>query len=182
MNIIFLDMDGVVNSEETFKQAKNDELFLKKCLEDRSIPFLINPFLRDKVNEILKTVPDCKVVWSSTWRMGLRDSKVLIEGFYNKCGFEKDSFLGYTPIKYKFRCMEILDWLNSLGEKYKVEKCAIIDDDSDAGIPENPEKEFGVDSPYVEIAKKFNTKFFKTTFKSGITDEIKNNILVYFNE
>ena len=182
MNIIFLDMDGVINSAETFKHAKRNELFKEKCLEDRQAPFLIDPILRDKINEILKTVKDCKVVWSSTWRMGLRDSKVLIEGFYNKCGFEKNSFLSYTPIAYKFRCMEILDWLKVFGEKYDIEKCAIIDDDDDAGIPKNLEKEFGKNSPYIEIAKKYNTKFFQTTFKTGITDEIKNKILVYFQE
>jgi hypothetical protein len=132
MNIIFLDMDGVINSRHTFIKAHDNEEFMSECLEKRKFPFLIDPELREKINEILKTVPDCKVVWSSTWRMGLRDSKVLIGGFYNSCGFEADSFLGFTPIRYKFRCMEILEWLYLFGDQYNVEKCAIIDDDIDA--------------------------------------------------
>jgi hypothetical protein len=176
-------MDGVINSEATFSHAKENELFKEKCLEDRPEPFLIDPLLRDKINEILKTVEKCMVVWTSTWRMGLRDSKILIEGFYNQCGFEKNSFLSYTPItSSKFRYMEILDWLKIFDGRYNIEKCAIIDDDDDAGIPKNLEKEFGKNSPYIEIAKKYNTKFFQTSFKTGITDEIKNKILVYFQE
>jgi hypothetical protein len=74
--------------------------------------------------------------------------------------------------------MEILDWLKIFDGRYNIEKCAIIDDDENAGIPEN----FPKFSPYPEIAKKYNIQFFKTSFKTGITDEIKNKILTYFKE
>lgn len=172
-------MDGVINSEATFSHAKENEMFKEKCLETRPAPFLIDPSLRDKLNEILKTVKKCMVVWTSTWRMGLRDSKILIEGFYNECGFERNSFLSYTPItSSKFRYTEILDWLKIFDGRYNIEKCAIIDDDENAGIPEN----FPKFSPYIEIAKKYDIQFFKTSFKTGITDEIKNKILTYFQE
>ena len=73
-------MDGVINSAETFKRINESEEFKQKCLENRIVPEFIDPELRDKINEILSSVPDCKVVWTSTWRMGLRNSKVFIEG------------------------------------------------------------------------------------------------------
>lgn len=180
MNIIFLDMDGVVNSAETFKRSKTDEIFKKQCLETRQIPFLIDPELRNRINEILTTVNECKIVWTSTWRVGLRNSKTFINGFFNSCGFVEDSFLSYTPIMYKFRFVEILEWLRIFGNNYNIEKCVIIDDIQEAEIPKNLEKEFGKNSPYIDIAKKYNCKFFKTDHKIGITDEIKNKILTYF--
>ncbi len=182
MNIIFLDMDGVINSAETFKRISKDEEFKQKCLENRIVPEYIDPELRSKINEILSVVPDCKVVWSSSWRMGLRNSKVFIEGVYNTCGFNEGSFLSFTPILYKFRFVEILEWLRLFGDNYNIEKCAIIDDDHDAGIPDDLEKEFGNGSPYIDVGKKYNCKFFQTNNKFGITDEIKNKILVYFQE
>lgn len=182
MNIIFLDMDGVVNSQETFENIRGNKKFFNECLENRVVPEFIDPNLREKINEILIRVPDCKVVWSSTWRMGLRNSKVFIKGVYDTCGFVEDSFLSYTPIMHKFRFVEILEWLRLFGKNYDIEKCVIIDDDSDAGIPEDLEKEFGKGSPYIDVAKKYNCKFFQTKNEIGITDEIKNKILVYFLE
>lgn len=176
MNILFLDMDGVVNSAETFKRINEDETFFKQCLEGRQIPWIINPELRERINEILRECSDCKVVWTSTWRMGLRSSKVLIEGHFNTCGFEKDVFVGFTPITHSsHRFMEILEWLNLFGEKLNVEKCVIIDDDSDADIPKNA----GTASK--KIADKFNIKFFQTQNEFGITEEIKNNIKMFLN-
>lgn len=181
MNIIFLDMDGVINSKETFRLISKSEVYKQKCLEDRIVPEYIDPKLREKINYILKTIPDCKVVWSSSWRLGLRDSKALIEGVYNKCGFVEDSFLSYTPIMYKFRFVEILEWLRFFGERYNVEKCVIIDDDSDAEIPEDLEREFGKGSPYIEVGEKYNCKFFQTDNQIGITDEIKNEIILFLS-
>jgi hypothetical protein len=71
--------------------------------------------------------------------------------------------------------MEILEWLNLFGEKLNVEKCVIIDDDSDADIPKNA----GIASK--KIADKFNIKFFQTQNEFGITEEIKNNIKMFLN-
>jgi hypothetical protein len=176
MKIIFLDMDGVVNSRDTFERARDDRAFKLKCLEHREVPYLIDPTLRERINEILRDVPDCKVVWSSTWRLGLRGSKIFIEGFYNQCGFEEFSFLGFTPSTHRGgpRYMEILEWLNTNGSRYNIEKCAIIDDGGDAGVPLLA----GLTSKKLE--QKYKVKFFKTEFARGITEEIKNKIKVYF--
>lgn len=169
MNIIFLDMDGVINSKETFKKAKLNNDFYKACLESRSYPFMIDPELRNKINEILTKVPNCKVVWSSTWRKGLRNSKLFIKGFYNQCGFIENSFLGFTPIMHEKREYEILHWLELFGNSYDINKCIIIDDDSDAEVTINN-----------EITKKYKPKFFQTNNDIGINDDVKNKILNYF--
>lgn len=180
MNIIFLDMDGVVNSAETFKKAKTDKEFLSLCIEERGRPYLIDPELRDKINEIIIGVDDCKIVWSSTWRMGLRNSKSFIEGFYNKCNFVKDSFLSYTPIRGSKRYEEILEWLIIFGNNYHIDKCVIIDDSVAYYKFKELEKLYGKDSEYYKIAKKYNPKFFQTNWEKGITEEIKLKILNYF--
>lgn len=180
MNIIFLDMDGVVNSAETFKMVKTDKEFLSSCIEERTYPYLIDPKLRNKINEIITKVDDCKIVWSSTWRIGLRNSKSFIEGFYNKCNFVKDSFLSYTPIKGGKRYEEILEWLILFENNYHINKCVIIDDSIAYFKFKELEKLYGKNSEYYRIAKKYNPKFFQTNWKKGITEEIKLEILNYF--
>lgn len=181
MNIIFLDMDGVVNSVETFKMVKTDKEFLSSCIEERTYPYLIDPKLRNRVNEIITKVDDCKIVWSSTWRMGLRNSKSFIEGFYNKCNFVKDSFLSYTPIKGGKRYEEILEWLILFENNYHINKCVILDDSVAYFKFKELEKLYGKNSEYYRIAKTYNPKFFQTNWKKGITEEIKLEILNYFN-
>jgi hypothetical protein len=57
----------------------------------------------------------------------------------------------------------------------------IIDDDSDAEIPKDLEREFGKDSPYIEVGEKYNIKFFQTDNQIGITDEIKNEIILFLS-
>lgn len=181
MNIIFLDMDGVINSGKTFRMIKNCPKFKSICIENRCVPYYIDPSLRYKINEILVTVPECKVVWSSSWRLGLKDSKLFIEGFYNKCGFIKDSFLDYTPIVQGFpRYLEILRWLYIKGEKYKINKCIIIDDDVDAEVNIKKLKKELKKYDLLETALKYQPKFFQTNNLFGITDLIKTDILNYF--
>lgn len=168
-------MDGVVNSAETFKKAHEDKEYKLSCLEKRPVPEFIDPILRSRINEILTIVPDCKIVWSSTWRKGLRNSKVLIEGMFNQCGFKENSFLGYTPITNEKRWVEIALWLDTFGNRFKVDKCVIIDDDLDANIPTLVNL-----LQLKKIWDKFKPEFFNTDNKIGITEEIKNKILVYF--
>lgn len=188
MNIIFLDMDGVINSGETLRKIHLDENFKLQCLacpsypeRTRSVPFYIDPSLREKINLILENVDNCKIVWSSTWRMGLRNSRSFIEGFYNLCGFTEGSFLSYTPIMHEKRYIEILEWLRCFEKNYEIEKCVIIDDDEDAEIDKNKIKDlFGEDSIYYKLTEKYNPKFFQTNNLIGITNKIKNNILNYF--
>lgn len=174
MNIIFLDMDGVINSRSTFKKCHEDENFKNKCKENREVPYFIEPKLRDRINELLRDIPDCKIVWTSTWRLGLRGSKVFIEGFYNTCGFEDDSFIGFTPYLNSHRYIEILEWLKAFGDNYNIEKCVIIDDNVNAEIPQNSEKHIK------EFVDRFNIKFFLINSNTGITEKIKNEIKVYF--
>lgn len=184
MNIIFLDMDGVVNSKKSFydlrKLFSSREKLNEYLCEDRGVPFYIDPSLRLRLNEILTKVPNCKVVWSTSWRLGLRDSKLFISGRYNTCGFNKGSFLDYTPINGNPRWMQILEWLNLKGNLYSIEKCIIIDDDPDAEIPDIIDKNLKI--IFQPIIEKYNPKFFQTNNEYGLSEDIKNDILNYFDK
>jgi hypothetical protein len=183
MNIIFLDMDGVVNSRSSFNECKKlfqtKEEYNQYLCEGRGVPYYIDPHLRDNLNEILQTIPDCKVVWTSSWRIGLRNSKLFIEGLYNQCGFLQNSFLSYTPINHEQRWVQILEWLNNFEKTYHIEKCIILDDSDDAKIPENINESLKIKAD--KMINKYGLKFFQINNEFGLTNKIKNNILNYFN-
>lgn len=180
MNIIFLDMDGVINSgivqeqwvkeHGTSEEARN--AFIDKfCMNSKFPYYYIVPELLERFNTLYSKIDDCKVVWSSSWRNTAgRNSKRFVEGLYYKCGLPKNSFLGYTPyIPYMLRNTEILEWIFEFRDQYKIDKCAIIDDLEEAEIIQTKEME-------VQI------KFFKTSSRFGLTQEIADEILNYFNE
>lgn len=184
-NILFLDMDGVVNSEEFFNKWKNDNDFknidyekreelLKEFAKEYSIDKngfgYIWPFLRDKVNKILTDVPNCKVVWTSSWRTHTKDSKLFVEALYNECGFKEGSFLSYTPmLSFQQRNWEIYKWLESFTKStaFSINKCAIIDDDHRARLPEDK-------------FENIECKFFQTFVEFGIMDSDVEEIINYF--
>lgn len=180
-NIIFLDMDGVINCNNVIKEWINEkgnnksslkEFKEKYCLNPNSpLLYFIVPELLNRFNELYNQIPNCKVVWSSSWRLTTKkESKLFIESLYYQCGFVKGSFLSYTPdMRYRLRSDEIKDWIKTFRTSYNIRKCAIIDDLSEADLM--------IDS-YLGIP----IKFFKTEFEFGLTEEIANKIKNYFNE
>lgn len=178
MNIIFLDMDGVINCN-SFIEKWNKEKGLnslkefkeKYCLSSTGPYFyFIVPELLERFNRLYNEIPNCKVVWSSSWRRTVKkNSKPFIEGLYYKCGFPENSFLSYTPhIPYLLRYNEIEEWIKIFKNTYNIEKCAIIDDLSEA-------------NPMVDSYLGIPIKFFKTSFQKGLTQEIADEILNFFN-
>lgn len=180
MNIIFLDMDGVINNR-SFVQTwvtkfgrTNDSIkkFRKNyCINESGLYFIV-PELRDRFNLIISSVENCKVVWSSSWRLfyGHREkpSKYYIENLYYKCGFPKNSLLSWTPnLPYLLRSNEITKWIDDNYKIYDIEKIAIIDDLEEA-------------NPFINNYENIPIKFFLTSEKYGLTEEISNNILNYF--
>lgn len=127
MNIIFLDIDGVLNCQ----------LFFKKRIKSKSlIEHPINQICRERVrwlNELCEGV-NAKVVISSTWRhSGLKYCKEVLE----KCGATFD-VIDITPDLRgdgSVRGNEIRAWLQKnrefLGHQSEFHSYAIIDDDSD---------------------------------------------------
>lgn len=132
MKVLFLDVDGVLNSRST---TNFHDLYP------------IDPYMAFLVGRIqLQT--GCEVVLSSSWRHhpeGVKSvSKRVVE------------LLDVTPTWDTIRGEEIQMWLDKMGPV--VERYAILDDDTDM------------------LDKQF-PNFFKTTFETGLTDEIAEKVI-----
>lgn len=119
MKILFLDVDGVMNSEETLRKQVTREYH----------PSGIDPYLALLVNRIIETT-GCEVVLSSAWR-GSEENHKYIEKMIGA------KLRGITPrCCAGIRGVEIHMWLqknvDGFSSTYKGDfKIAILDDDSD---------------------------------------------------
>ena len=122
MNIIFLDVDGVLNSynklieiyNKTGKPHSGSNFpFDEKCLENI---------------KILVEETNAKIVITSTWRKYENDMEILFNEL-KKYDLDKQ-VIGYTPIINKKREEEIIEYLNKLDIKVNF---IIIDDIRDRG-------------------------------------------------
>ena len=106
MNIVFLDVDGVLNSHN-----KLEEVYYKTGKPHSGINY---PF-DEKCLKNLKTLVEetnSKIVITSTWREKEDHMKVLLN-VLKEYDLDK-TVIGYTPILYKTREEEIIEYLNSL--------------------------------------------------------------------
>ena len=123
MTITFLDIDGVLNSEDyaiyryVFKETDSDEFFDK-----RAIAFL----------NLLIEETDTKIVLSSSWRSDLEEVKKRM----TDNGFKYDIF-DITPYREsRIRGEEIQDWIDEYEKTHEpLESYVILDDDCDI-LPE----------------------------------------------
>lgn len=129
MRIIFLDIDGVLNSTRTmlvwgsgsipFTQFALDNL----CRDD----ILLDPVAVDMLRLLVESV-DAKIVVSSTWRLGLR-SPDAFHLMFDLYGWDtRDVVIGMTPVMNVQRGNEIERWIE---KNPGVEQYVILDDDSD---------------------------------------------------
>lgn len=136
MKILFLDIDGVLNSHQsmTFWYKHRDmnkwqnELYGEwKGTLAQYLALDFDPIALSNLEELLKRVPDLKIVVSSTWRLGrsideLREIflpfRTISRAIISKTGRDYD----------RIRGNEIQEWLDKHPE---IEKYAIVDDDSD---------------------------------------------------
>ena len=179
MKILFLDMDGAgANSDTLIAQwitNKQNEGFSKKeALEEYRKTFCdgleaVFPEKSQLVKKIIEST-GAKIVWSTDWRKyhpylrNIDAAKEMLDR-HDMCGY---ALIGYTPDfgYYDFRGNEIRQYLfDAQGRGIFVEKSAILDDREDAGF-NLPER----------------CKFFKTRTSVGITEEIADAIIGYFNE
>lgn len=120
MKVLFLDFDGVLNSEQfirmLYRQTKKGGLAREFC-----------PLASSNLLHIMIEVPDCKIVVSSSWRIGssVEELKNLL---FENCDVPKDRVIDKTPYLGTPRGLEIQDWLNKHPE---VTHFVIVDDDSD---------------------------------------------------
>ena len=159
MKVIFLDVDGVLNSEVSREQERNN----------------FDNWMEHEVSEMhvnnLKKIVDAtgaQIVLSSSWRfdhpkatgrdfiadplMKILDRKLKAVGL---------DIIDVTPdLRGKIRGAEIQDWLDRHSE---VERFVILDDDVDM----------------MEEQKPF---FVNTTFKNGLTEEMANKAIEILNK
>jgi len=133
--VLFLDVDGVLNSEATFKENHLASQKAKRAADFDKIAHAreffhplghINTTLVGRLNRIVRET-GCKIVISSSWRIlyGVETMR----GFLTQRGFEfADSIIDRTGSNSKdARGGEIQDWLDAHPE---VKNYVILDDDA----------------------------------------------------
>jgi hypothetical protein len=190
MKVIFLDMDGVVNSDilinewiankrQEIKELNNYDgskdwdkirIAVKNAFNkefDHSTE-LIFPELAGYIKQICDKT-DCFIVWSSTWRNLSKYQDIEVaKDMFNRHGLPGDKLIGYTPqlhfMDQGIRGNQIRAWINNntIG---KVTKAAVIDDRFDAG--ENLPK---------------CAKYFNINPQTGINEFDVEDIINYLNK
>jgi HAD domain in Swiss Army Knife RNA repair proteins len=157
MNIIFLDIDGVLNCEEFYTKRKNSDLGTYPLCE-------FDPFRIMLLNDLIAAT-DAKIVISSTWRLG-RSTEELIN-IFREVGFVGE-IIDCTPSLRHEGCLrgnEILFWIKEnediVGPYYDYKSYVIIDDDSDMLLWQRPH-------------------FFQTDTYSGLTPNLCHKIKQFF--
>lgn len=161
MKVLFLDIDGVLNSQNWFGYM---QYCIKNNMYNRVMNFVDTPdeyieykltMLDDRAIANLNRIVEetgCKVVLSSSWRCLWNPSENdrTIEALKLK-GFKYD-FYGMTPrIPQKDfgqeRGIEIQTWMDKELEKNEIESFVILDDDNDM-LPEQMDKFILVNNQY----------------------------------
>ena len=128
--IIFLDFDGVLNSQLYFVRRHAEKL----AGHDLGVAGDLDPVAVGFLNNLIEGT-GAKVVVSSTWRIGMtiEDLQELLE----KVGF-KGEVIGITPdlrSDYCLRGNEILEWIKAneslVGDYSNYKNYLILDDDND---------------------------------------------------
>ena len=131
MKLLFLDIDGVLNSTQSthYYWLKNGRrtVFLDETM--------FCPSACANLSKLCENIPDLRVVLSSTWR--IKHSPKYMENILDKFWYvDKIKFVGATPTLYgEHRGTEILTYLQV--DKYldgKVNNMLILDDDNDMTI------------------------------------------------
>lgn len=164
MKILFLDMDGVLNSEESFHLnhvARCEESFSR----GENAPFApqfcwpmghIYPPLVERLNKIVDAT-DCQIVLSSSWRVMNSCTLENLGKWLTEKGFRYAHNLldktGQDDVNY--RGGEIQTWLD---EHHNVSAYVILDDDSFDIVGE-------------KTNKKHPNNFVKTDFIWGLQDK-----------
>lgn len=128
MKIAFLDIDGVINSEDYAVYRYETKQFNKdQFIDERAVAFL--NYLIDQT--------EAKVVLSSSWRGSFDETleRLKVAGF-------KYDFFDKTPyLESRHRGSEIQAWIDNYEKDHEpLESYVIIDDDND--ILEDQEKNF----------------------------------------
>jgi hypothetical protein len=141
MKVLFLDIDGVVNCENTRSRRHRGLM-------------PIEPRLARIIRGIAQSVPGLKIVLSSAWRE-IEEGRALVEQIVVPC-------FDITPVLDEaddVRGYEIQAWLELHPD---VTRYAILDDDCD-------------------MLDHQQQHFFRTSPKTGITQELADKIVAHLN-
>lgn len=156
MKILFLDIDGVLNSEAFFL-AKDKRLGgPKRIIVVENLPEThLDEKAIERLNEIVEKT-QCHIVISSTWRLTVGVQK--IKNFFINKGFKfSDRIIDATPdIPKAMRGFEIGAWLATSAPE-PIDAFIIVDDDNDMGTL----------APHL----------VQTTWKEGLTDALAQKII-----
>lgn len=132
MKVLFLDIDGVLNSERYYHsdEWKNISSKINNGEQKYSPHFLIDKKSIEVLNNLIKSMPDLSIIISSTWKRYGRYEQTKEYLIQNGFRFESQ-IIDCTPelnsLKY-CRGDEIQLWLN---KHLDVSNYCIIDDDND---------------------------------------------------
>jgi hypothetical protein len=163
MKVLFLDVDGVLNSWDWVARRVKDPLWHQLRKEEREAMEGLDPDAMARLNRIVDETK-CLVVLSSTWRKD--HSLTQLNRMFRLRGF-KHTLFGTTPSIWldgddrgrKQRGGEIHWWLSQLDT---MPVFAIVDDDSDM-------------EPHMD-------RLVKTHYQYGLTDEIADKLVQLLNE
>jgi hypothetical protein len=132
MKVIFLDIDGVLNS------GRSVIAFAYKAKEETNEPYgvrfakaTVDPVSVGLLNRVLRDF-DAKIVLSSTHRSHFDEPNKLqkIQEYLTSLGVEGDRCIGFTPSLHTIRGIEIQAWINN-NPRHQIKNMIILDDSSD---------------------------------------------------
>lgn len=155
MKILFLDVDGVLNTQATLSAGTSCWLLDENRL-------LLLKEIVDKTS--------CQIVLTSTWRC-YEQGKSTLRQYFRKHGIHlwisqtkdlNDGSGAWSSGSYRPRKEEISQWLIDNQIDTLVDKIAILDDDTDACL--------------------VGDWFFRTSFNDGLTKAIADKIIHFLGE
>lgn len=162
MRVLFLDIDGVLNSATYYRSladGRNDGLHMK--------PFDVSQLDPTAVSRLERvvTTTNCEIVISSAWRIAMSLGQIARD--LRAAGLRKGSerIIDKTPVVFEkySRGKEIALWLAEHRMRPHISSRpivhAIVDDDFDAGLGEN------------------NKRFVRTRFEDGLLDEHADKLI-----
>lgn len=161
MKVIFLDIDGVLNSMDWYKRRTR----VKSETWDEYHAQEFDPVTLALIKRVISET-GARVVLSSTWRLSKEGVK-----FIKSIGIDIIACTPHLPrptstsVEYCERGKEIHEWIekNIENRGEVVDRYVIIDDDTDM-LPEQKEH------------------FFNTDNKIGLTESMAEEIILYLNK
>ena len=166
IKILFLDVDGVLNS---FKTLELDDVDKELVL---------------RLGNIIQTT-GCKIVLSTTWRLDAESKEKLFKAMREKAGIPVSSDMDKQPNVYMgdtgecssdtlnfeaMRSEEIMDSLNDIGSRYKVTHWAAVDD-----------MKLGINCK-LQVIDGFEDHFCQTDGAEGMTKDNMDTIIAMLSD